>query len=64
MLVRRGANNGGQGGIAPQYLPYEANLQHFGIGGKIFGAKPQKIVAVGAVLENFWQIFKKSLKMQ
>ena len=29
------------------------------LGGKIFGAKPQKFGAVGAFLENFGQIFEK-----
>ena len=57
----------GKGDIAPQYLPYEANLTHqyFGILSKIFGAKPQKFGAVGTVLDNFGKIFEKSgLKMQ
>ena len=32
------------------------------LGGKIFGANPKKFGAVGAVLENFGQIFEKALQ--
>ena len=61
MLVGGGAKIRGARGHSPQYRPYEANLPHqyFRIGGKIFGAKPHKFGAVGAVLENFGQIFEK-----
>ena len=56
-----------KGGIAPSIWPLlgKPPPEILALGGKIFGAKPQKFGAVGAVLENFDQIFEKSgLKMQ